>query len=269
MAPTGWAFRDGKRLTPAMLYDFLGLDEEFYRITGERLKISDGIRTDEEQERVFRDRYRIQASGNGPFNDVRWWQGQRWVRVKDGGTVAAPGSSNHQINLSAGRRGALDIYDTGRDAGVLTRGSWRANVFDQIAPRYGYDSEGYAFGETWHKRYNRDPWRAVPASSGSPQPLPIPNPPRVPEEVLTMANTEVIVTERDNSKPPRPIGDEDRRLAFVNTDSGYTSIQTWVSLGDADRFAKQVGMKDGALRFTDAGFDAYLAGLAEIRAAKG
>lgn len=169
-----WVYRDGQRLTAAMLHDFIALDEEFFRRTGQRLRISDGIRTDEEQERIFRDRYRVQASGNGPFNDVRWWQGQRWVRVKDGGTVAAPGSSNHQINIPAGRLGALDIYDTGRDAGVLTRGSFRANVFDEIAPRHGYDSEGYAFRENWHKRYNRDPWRTVGStvSTGNARPQP-------------------------------------------------------------------------------------------------
>ena len=84
--------------------------------------------------------------------------------------------------MAAGRYGALDVYDTGSDAGVLTRGSWRANVFDQIAWRYGYDSEGYAFGENWHKRYNRNPWRPIAAPAGDEKPAPAPEPEPEPED---------------------------------------------------------------------------------------
>lgn len=236
-----WVYRDGHRLTAAMLHDFVALDEEFFRRTGERLRISDGIRTAEEQERIFRDRYRVQATGNGPFNDVRWWQGQRWVRVKDGGTVAAPGSSNHQINIAAGRLGALDIYDTGRDAGILTRGSFRANVFDEIAPGYGYDSEGYAFGENWHKRYNRDPWRRVAsaASTGaatSPAPRPTP-PPLIIAQEDDMA-TGVIYTDSKN--------DKDRRGAVVNTQSGLFSPFSWFSPVYANSLARGFGLPQAA-----------------------
>lgn len=162
-----WVYRDGQRLTPAMLYDFLALDADFARRTGHHLKISSGVRTDPEQERIWYDRMVLAHQVNGRrVYETRWWNGRLWYRISSAGTVAPPGSSNHQINVAAGRRGALDIYDTGSDAGVLTRGSFRANVFDAIAPSYGYDSEGYAFGETWHKRYNRDPWRAAPTGGG-------------------------------------------------------------------------------------------------------
>ncbi|QYC54364.1 lysin A [Microbacterium phage Pickles13] len=162
----GWVYRDGQRLTPAMLHDFLALDADFARRTGEHLKISSGIRTDAEQERIWYDRMVLAHQVNGRrVYETRWWDGRLWYRISSAGTVAPPRQSNHQIG--GGRKGALDIYDTGRDAGVLTRGSFRANVFDAIAPSYGYDSEGYGFGETWHKRYNRDPWRAVPTGGGS------------------------------------------------------------------------------------------------------
>lgn len=164
MAET-WVYRDGQRLTPAMLVDFIGLDDEFFRRTGCRLKIRSGVRTDDEQERIWYDRMVLAHQVNGRrVYETRWWNGRLWYRISSAGTVAPPGSSNHQIG--GGRKGALDIYDTGSDAGVLTRGSFRANVFDEIAGKYGYDSEGYAFGETWHKRYNRDPWRAVPSGGG-------------------------------------------------------------------------------------------------------
>lgn len=158
----GYVYRDGQRLTPAMLYDFLQLDKEFFERTGCHLKISSGIRTDEEHLAIWYARYTRTPNGRRVY-DTRWWNGALWYRISPEGTVATPGTSNHQINVAAGRMGALDLYDTGSDAGILTRGSFRANVFDEIAPKYGYDSEGYAFQENWHKRYNRNPWRAIPA----------------------------------------------------------------------------------------------------------
>lgn len=163
-----WVYRDGQRLTAAMLHDFVLLDNEFYRRTGQRLKITNGVRTDDEQERIWYDRMVTAGDVRGRrVYETRWWNGRMWYRISSAGTVAPPGTSNHQIG--GGRKGALDLRDTGSDAGILTRGSFRANVFDEIAPSYGYDSEGYAFGETWHKRYNRDPWRAIssPAGGGS------------------------------------------------------------------------------------------------------
>lgn len=159
-----WVWRDGQRLTPAMLHDFLALDEDFYRRTGCRLKISSGIRTDQEQIDIFLARYVPvwEVRGRRVY-DWAWWNGVQYGRISPAGKVAVPTTSNHQINLARNQRGALDLYDTGSDAGILTRGSFRANVFDEIAPRYGYDSEGYLFGENWHKRYNRDPFRPVPS----------------------------------------------------------------------------------------------------------
>lgn len=171
-----WVWHDGQRLTPAMLYDFLNLDADFFARTGCHLRISSGVRTDAEQEQIFRDRYVPTNQVNGRrVYDYRWWNGVQWARISSAGTVAVPGTSNHQI--SGSRRGALDLYDTGSDAGLLTRGSFRANVFDSIAGAYGYDSEGYGFGENWHKRYNWDPWRAVPSGGGSTPPPPPPPPP--------------------------------------------------------------------------------------------
>ncbi|UDG78655.1 lysin A [Microbacterium phage Neptune] len=161
-----WVFRDGQRLTPAMAYDFDGLNNEFHARTGHWLRVRSGVRTDAEHLAIWYERYTRTPNGRRIY-DTRWWNGVPWYRVSPAGTVAVPGTSNHQINIARGQRGALDIYDTGSDAGVLTRGSFRARVFDEIAGKYGYDSEGYNFGETWHKRYNRDPWRAVPTSGGN------------------------------------------------------------------------------------------------------
>ncbi len=258
-----WVWRDGQRLTPAMLVDFLALDEEFYQRTGCRLKISSGIRTDEEQERIWYERYVPVWDVRGrKVYDFRWWRGIQWARISPDGTVAPPGSSNHQINLAAGRRGALDLYDTGSDPGILTRGTFRARVFDEIAPKHGYDSEGYAFGENWHKRYNRDPWRAVPAGGGA-KPLPVPPPPL--PEVLDMA-TQVIVTVKDNNN--RALTDDKRRAAFVDPASGFCCEFSYLTVGDANGWAKQVGMEHGALGFSDAGFDEFVASLAEVRAGK-
>lgn len=168
-----WVFHDGQRLTPAMLSDFNALNSHFYRRTKCLLKISSGIRTEAEHLAIWYARYVRAGDVNGRHvYDQRWWNGALWYRVSSAGTVAQPGTSNHQINLAAGRKGALDLYDTGSEPGILTRGTFRANVFDEIAGQYGYDSEGYNFGENWHKRYNRDPWRKVP----SPKPKPITEP---------------------------------------------------------------------------------------------
>ncbi|QLF84358.1 endolysin [Microbacterium phage Karate] len=161
-----WVFRDGQRLTPAMAYDFDGLNNEFHARTGHWLRVRSGVRTDAEHLAIWYERYTRTPNGRKVY-DTRWWNGVPWYRVSPAGTVAVPGTSNHQINIARGQRGALDIYDTGSDAGVLTRGSFRARVFDEIAGKYGYDSEGYNFAEPWHKRYNRDPWRAVPVSGGN------------------------------------------------------------------------------------------------------
>lgn len=231
-----WVYRDGQRLTPAMLHDFLLLDADFARRTGEHLKIRSGIRTDEEQERIWYDRMVLAHQVNGRrVYETRWWNGRMWYRISSAGTVAPPRTSNHQINVAAGRRGALDLYDTGRDAGILTRGSFRARVFDEIAGKYGYDSEGYNFGETWHKRYNRDPWRAVPSTSGGGS-RPAPTKPTK-KRSKKMSNGVIYTDDRSDSK---------RSGAIVNYEAGTFDPFGWFPVSYANQLAVGFGLEAAA-----------------------
>lgn len=164
-----WVWRDGSRLTPVILANLNRLDAEFYAVWGVRILASSGIRTDAEQEAIFRERYVPVSQVNGRrVYDYRWWNGIQWARISSAGTVAAPGSSNHQINVAADRRGAVDVRDSGADAGILTAGSPRARWLVANAPRFGFNTdEGYAVGEPWHLRYLWDPWADAPAPAST------------------------------------------------------------------------------------------------------
>lgn len=144
---------DGQRVEAAVSRAYAKLEQVFRQRFGVDLKISSGTRTRQEQIDIFTDRYRVQATGSGPFNDVRWWNGQRWVRHSGIGTVAQPGTSNHEEYGPRGPR-ALDIYDSGRDAGVTRYGNERSRWVKDNAWRYGFDPAGYDhFSEPWHIEY--------------------------------------------------------------------------------------------------------------------
>lgn len=112
-----------------------------------------------------------------------------------------------------------------------------------------------ASDEPWHYEYfsGRDNHRNKPAGTGTTD---------IPEEVFNMAEM-VIVTEKNNQN--QLLSDKDRRAAFVNTESGFECSFSWLTLADADRWAKQVGMPAGAVRLSDAGFDKFLGRLATVR----
>lgn len=138
----------GARLTPWMLYCLQRLDADLQRLFGVRLVLdaSKGIRTEAEQTAIFLDRYRAQRTGSGPFGDVRWWNGTRYVRYSGLGTVAAPRTSNHEIQ---GTTAAVDVADSG-GAGIGTMGSARSNWLRRNAANYGLVPEGFNFNEAWH-----------------------------------------------------------------------------------------------------------------------
>lgn len=124
------------------------------------LHVYSGFRSAAEQEEIFRARYRPGAYS--PFGDYRWWNGIRWGRVSGEGTVAVPGTSNH------GNGRALDIRDSGADAGVTRAGNARSNWIRANAHRFGFAPAGYGFGEPWHIELagNLDPWQGgVPAGT--------------------------------------------------------------------------------------------------------
>lgn len=117
---------------------------------------------------IFVDRFRQQASGSGPFGDVRWWDGSawgypggtRWVRWSSAGTVAVPGTGNHEKKRS---------NDLGWPYNAVTTAHLRAR---EIAARHNITCDGLGFGEAWHWTF----WGALgvigaPASDGNATPI--------------------------------------------------------------------------------------------------
>lgn len=162
-----YVYRNGQRLTPWMAHCLDLLDRDLFNLFGVHAYCTSGIRTHQEQIDIFLDRYRLQASGSGKYNDVRWWRGRRYVRVSGLGTVAPPGESNHEIQLNY--YGAMDLADTG-GAGIGTMGSERSNWLRANAAAYGLEPEGFKFKEAWHYRVP-DIFRTPPAP---PAPIQVP-----------------------------------------------------------------------------------------------
>lgn len=115
--------------------------------TGITLTLRGWNRTLAEQERFFFERYEPRAAPYvGPFSDVRWYRGVRYVRVR-GASAAIPGTSNHGWGL------AVDVVDYG---GVGEFDYPRRVSTFPILARHGWtDTEGRgAIQEPWHLVYD-------------------------------------------------------------------------------------------------------------------
>jgi peptidoglycan hydrolase-like protein with peptidoglycan-binding domain len=158
-----WEYIDGQRVASAVASDFRAMNEEFKRVfPGVSLVIVSGTRTTAEQEQIFRARYVTAGDVRGRrVYDTRIWNGVRWYRVSSAGTVAVPRTSNHEENGPIGPR-ALDLADTGSDAGIKTAGSTRGRWFRQNSHRWNFNNVGDTFGEGWHKEWTgNDPHGGV------------------------------------------------------------------------------------------------------------
>lgn len=160
---TTYVYRNGSRLTPFMLYQIERLNADFRARWGLEIIVSSGIRLHQEQIDIFLQRYVTAGNINGrKVYDTRVWNGTRYYRISSAGTVAVPGYSNHEIQ---GQNAAVDIRDTGNDAGVATWGSARQKWVAERAHLYGMDWEGRFFNEAWHyKMFNI--FSAVPSGGG-------------------------------------------------------------------------------------------------------
>lgn len=146
----GWPVAVG--VAPHYLAMKVAFEKQF---PGIQLQVYSGIRTYEGQKSLFLSRYRVQWVGNGPYGDVRWWNGLRYVRHSGEGTVAQPGTSNHETGRS------LDLRDSGSDAGVAASFFAPRNVWlSQNCHRWGFTHTGKNFGEPWHFEQLQvaDPW---------------------------------------------------------------------------------------------------------------
>lgn len=126
--------------------------------TGIVLRVRGWNRTIAEQDRFFFERYEPRAIGSGPFGDVRWYKGRRYVRVR-GAAAAIPGTSNHGWGL------AVDVEDFGN---VGQFGYPRRAQTIDILKRHGWtDDEGRGvIQEPWHLVY--DPARDTKPSITAP-----------------------------------------------------------------------------------------------------
>lgn len=135
----------GGRLLAAVAVTWLAICAEVYRLHGwtpaptgplDAYRPYDGNYY--AQVETFLRRYERRASGAGPFGDVRFWNGVRYVRV-NGDAAAVPGQSNH------GWACAVDV------TGLGGFGSTRYRQFAAVAARYGWtNTEGSRIGEPWH-----------------------------------------------------------------------------------------------------------------------
>ncbi|WDS51657.1 endolysin [Microbacterium phage Barnstormer] len=124
---------NGQRVEVTVAANFKRLRAEFKRAFGLDLIVSSGTRTRAEQTRLY----------NG------------WIKRLPGFNLAAkPGHSNHEESGPRGPR-ALDLRDSGRDAGVTVIGSARSNWLVKNAPRFGFTNAGHYFSprEGWHYEY--------------------------------------------------------------------------------------------------------------------
>lgn len=138
----------GQRLTSWMLYRLLQLDADLRALFGVGLLVRSAIRLHQEQIEIFLRRYvTARHVGGRRVYDTRWWNGELWYRISPEGTVAAPGSSNHEIQ---GDKAAADIADTGSDAGIASRHSVRGRWIRANAWKYDLVASGDGFDEGWH-----------------------------------------------------------------------------------------------------------------------
>jgi hypothetical protein len=161
---------DGQRVPAELAVDWANLKRDFEAaFPGITLVIVSGTRTDAEQEQIFRERYVTAGNVRGRrVYDTRWWNGQLWYRISSAGTVAQPGTSNHQESGPNGPR-SVDIRDTGGDAGVTRAGSRRDQWMQANAGRHHFENEGNAFNERWHKKWvGTFGQTGTPAGGGAP-----------------------------------------------------------------------------------------------------
>lgn len=176
--------RDAARLTPYMNYQMGRLDAALAELFGVRLYCTSGIRLALEQETIFRQRYVTAGNVRGRrVYDTRVWNGVRWYRISSLGTVAVPKTSNHEIQ---GTTAAVDIRDTGRDAGISSRGSTRGRWLRANASAFGLIASGDGFGEGWHFTI-RNIYAAVPGLPGTSTPIPTPATPKSKEDTMTVS----------------------------------------------------------------------------------
>ncbi|WP_460801498.1 N-acetylmuramoyl-L-alanine amidase [Microbacterium sp. GXF6406] len=122
--------RNGQRIEISVAAAFDAMAAEFKRVFGLDLIVSSGTRTRAEQQYLY----------------------DGWINRRPGFNLAAkPGQSNHEEFGPIGPI-ALDLRDSGSDAGVTVIGSKRSNWLAANCGRWGFTNAGHYFSprEGWH-----------------------------------------------------------------------------------------------------------------------
>lgn len=137
---------------------FDAVADEVERLHGWRPRITsagDAFRSEDRQETVFRQRYRLSYALINGRMDMRWWDGdgdgikESWYRWHDA-AAAVPGTSNH---------GWATTVDVRGRTGSLMYGTTEFREFAEVAARHGWsNAEGKSVGEAWH-------WTHIASSS--------------------------------------------------------------------------------------------------------
>ncbi len=135
---------NGQRVETNVARAFRALAADFKRETGCDLLITSATRTRAEQTHLY----------NGWIN-----------RLPGFNLAAAPGHSNHEESGPVGPR-ALDLRDSGSDAGVTRVGTRRSNVLVRLAAKHGFKNAGHSFRpvEGWHYEYTGKIGGSAPAT---------------------------------------------------------------------------------------------------------
>jgi len=146
---------EGKQqyLTARTAFYLLLMAAAYLRDTGQTMRWWEAYRSYAEQERIFRERYYVSATGA-----VRW-NGQRWTKRPGVAVAAVPGTSNHGLGST------LDFFMTNQLLDWLRKN----------ARKYGFTNvEGASVGENWHWVLAVTPSvpGTVPAGGGNTVPLP-------------------------------------------------------------------------------------------------
>lgn len=132
----------GQALRPDAATAWLAVVAEMLTRYGITLRLTDSYRPYAVQVRIFNERYDPAFTGNGPFGDVRWWDGVRYVRMC-GASAAVPGTSNHGLGI------AVDVTGLGGFDGTTYA------YVAAIAPACGWtNTAGRQIGEAWHWEYD-------------------------------------------------------------------------------------------------------------------
>lgn len=122
---------------------------------GKQVLITGAWRSFETQLRIFLERYTVADTGNGPYGDVRYYQGKRYIRVR-GAAAAVPGTSNHGGGVAVDVKTGREDGDPSHALAVVFTG-WNdtdRDRFLRVAAKHGWDDdEGRRVGEFWHLTY--------------------------------------------------------------------------------------------------------------------